>query len=133
MNFTQTYKNLTKLYEENQAYYRVEVFDDNGNAQGGLFRGIGKLLKKLWDEDDELYDYINEPLSKLEYMTPYPSGLDNPKIKFAYKHDFLIKIIEDIKDIEANLNEIDWSINITKLSLPPNIVYEDDVQIAYIA
>lgn len=45
MNFTQTYKNLTKLYEENQAYYRVEVFDDNGNAQGGLFRGIGKLLK----------------------------------------------------------------------------------------
>lgn len=66
-------------------------------------------------------------------MTPYPSGLDNPKIKFAYKQDFWIKIIEDIKDIEANLNEIDWSINITKLSLPPNIVYEDDVQIAYIA
>ena len=132
MSFIYMYEQLSKLQEENSAYYRVEVFDNRNVLQGGLFRGLNGLLKELWKADDELYDYINEPLSRLEYATPYPDNLENPKIKFAYKQEAWVNLIEDIRDIDTELNKIGWSLNITKLTQPTNIIYEDDVQIAFI-
>jgi hypothetical protein len=120
------------LREEDQVYYHIEVFNENNVYQGGLFRGLKKLLDTLWEADDERYDYINEPLSWLEYNTPYPNNLDDPKIKFAYKQDFYTNYIEYFKDLEAELNELGWLMSTTKLNKPAKIIYEDDVQIAYI-
>lgn len=122
---------MTAIPDET-TYYRIEVFDDMNKNQGGLFRGLKVLLDQLWEADDEKYDYINEPLSWLEYKTPYPDNLDNPKIKFAYKHSFYNKYIDFFKDIEAELNAVSWSMSTNKLSRPEKIVYEDNVQIAYI-
>ena len=132
MNFIQLYEHLDSLIEEASAYYRIEVFDDNDELQGGLFRGLKILLDNLWEADDERYDYINEPLSWLERNTPYPESLDDPKIKFAYKQTFYTKNIEYFKDLEAELNELGWSMSINKLTRPAEILYEDDTQIAYI-
>ena len=117
---------------QNTIYYRIEIFDENNKLRGGLFRGLKTLLDNLYKADDEKYDYINEPLSWLEYNTPYPDNLNNPKIKFAYKQEFYIKYLEYFKDIEAELNALDWSIKTTKLTKPEKVIYEDDVQIAYI-
>lgn len=132
MGFIHIYEQLSELQEENSTYYRIEVFDNQNTLQGGLFRGLNKLLKELWNADDELYDYINEPLSRLEYATPYPNNLENPKIKFAYKQEAWVNLIEDIKDIDVELNKIGWSLNVTKLARPINIIYEDNMQIAFI-
>lgn len=132
MNFIQTYNHLDKILEETSAYYRIEVFNEDGEYQGGIFRGTNKLLKALWDADDWHYDNINEPLSRLEYATPYPDGLDDPKIKFAYKQSFYISYEEDLKDLEAELNEVGWSMKINKMQRPVEIIYEDDTQIAYV-
>lgn len=118
--------------EEAFTYYRCEVFDDNNTLRGGLFRGLKRLLDNLWEADDERYEYINEPLSYLEYKTPYPDGLDDAKIKFAYKHDFYSKHIEYFWDIEEELKKLGWSMSIIKIDKPEKIVYEDDVQIAYL-
>lgn len=133
MNFTNIYEQLDKLFEHTDSYYyRVEVFDNNFKEQGGLFRGLGKLLKDLWDNDNDYYDDINEPLSRLEYLTPYPDGLDDTKIKFAYKQDFWNDIIEEIEDIKISIAKVDWSLKVSKLQQPSNIIYEDYAQIAYI-
>lgn len=132
MNFIQLYEHLNSLLEEDSVYYRIEVFNDNDELQGGLFRGLKVLLNNLWEADDERYDYINEPLSWLEYNTPYPENLDDPKIKFAYKQAFYMKYIEYFKDIEVELNGLGWSMNINKLTRPEKVIYEDDTQIAFI-
>ena len=126
------FEDIKSEQEANTVYYRIEVFNDMDEPQGGLFRGLKALLDSLWETDDERYDYINEPLSWLEYSTPYPDNLDNPKIKFAYKQDFYTKYLEYFKDIEVELNKLDWSMKINKLAQPEKIIYEDDVQIAYI-
>jgi hypothetical protein len=127
-----TCNHLDNVLEEASNYYRIEVFDENDEPQGGIFRGTNKLLKALWDADDWRYDNINEPLSKLEYATPYPEGLDDPKIKFAYKQNFYTNNEEDLKDLEAELSEVSWSMNINKIQRPAKVVYEDDTQIAYV-
>ena len=132
MNFIQTYSHLDKILEEVSSYYRIEIFNEDGEYQGGIFRGTNKLLKALWDADDWHYDYINEPLSRLEYATPYPEGLDNPKIKFAYKQSFYTNYEKDLEDLAIELKEVGWSIKINKIQRPKEIVYEDDTQIAYI-
>lgn len=116
---------------EDSQYVRFEVVDENGNVQGGLFRGLNQLLKNMWDEDNYLYDELNEPLSKLEYITPYPENIENSKTKFAYSHKFYKDNIELFNDIESVLNELGWTIKNYSFNKPSNIVYEDDIQIAY--
>lgn len=113
-------------------YHRFEVVDDQGINQGGIFRGLNKLLNELWNEDSLLYDELNEPLSELEYLTPYPDGLEDTRIKFAYKSKFYTDNSELFDDIEYTLNELGWNIVKVDISKPSNIVYEDESQIAYI-
>ena len=122
-----------KLVEslDNQ-YYRITAVNDTGKQVGGLFRGLNSLVRELWDEDNPLYDEINEPLSELEYHTNYPESFDYPNAKFAYKESKYKELHETILDLKAGLQKIDWDLEITKLNKPDNIVYEDSDQIAYI-
>ena len=126
------FEGIANVQENTETYYRIEVFNDNDEPQGGLFRGLKVLLDNLWEADDERYDYINEPLSWLEYNTPYPDSLNDPKIKFAYKQNFYNSYLEYFKDIEAELTKLDWSVKAIKLSRPEKVIYEDDVQIAFV-
>jgi len=118
--------------EKNKTYIRFEVKDDKGKNMGGLFRGLNKLLKDLWEDDNYLYDELNEPLSELEYLTIYPDGITDSKTKFAYTQDFYYEHEELFKDIEYVLNELDWELIMITLDRPNNVVYEDENQIAYI-
>lgn len=126
------FEELAKVQDTNSTYYHIEVFNEDNEPQGGIFRGTNKLLKALYNTDDEHYDYVNEALYWLEIKTPFPDGLDDPKIKFAYKCEFYDKNIGLFKDFEAELNAVDWSMVINKFNRPEKIVYEDDTQIAYI-
>lgn len=118
--------------KSNDMYYRFEVFDDKGQNKGGIFRGLNQLLKDLWEEDSEYYDYINDPLSKLEWLTPNPENIDDINTKFAYKESFYNQNKELFEDIEYALSEIGWELATIELSRPNTIIYEDNTQIAYI-
>ena len=112
-------------------YVRMEVIDSNGEVVGGLFRGLKQLLDDLWESDDPMYDDLNEPLSRLEYITPYPDGLDSKGAKFAYTKEFYQDNIEEFKDIEYVLLELGWDIVTKEINDVNEILYEDDIQIAY--
>ena len=121
-----------KLVESLDGYYRITVIDESGNNVGGLFRGLNNLVNDLYNNDDPLYDNINEPLSRLEYNTTYPEKFEDSNAIFAYKESKYNEIKEDILDLKAELNQIGWDVVITKLDRPHNVVYEDTDQIAYI-
>ena len=121
------------LYEDIQdKYYRFEVIDEYGENKGGIFRGLNMLIKQLWDEDNYLYDDLNNPISELEYLTPCPKNINDAKTIFAYKEKFYNENKELISDINYVLNELGWKLKTIKMNRPTNIVYEDDVQIGYI-
>lgn len=86
----------------------------------------------MWDDDSWLYDDLNTPVSKLEYLTPNPTNITDPETKFAYKQSFYNENEELFEDIEYTLNELEWSLVTIELKRPANIVYEDQVQIAFI-
>lgn len=113
-------------------YVRMEVINPDGKVVGGLFRGLKYLLDDLWESDDPMYDDLNEPLSRLEYITPYPNNLDNKGAKFAYTKEFYQDNIEEFKDIEYVLSELGWDITMTSIDNVDKILYRDDVQIAYL-
>jgi len=116
---------------QKETYFRVEVFHD-GKHIGGLFRGLNDLINDLYEADDPYYDYLNDPLSELEYKTTFPKNFDNKDAIFAYKEDKYEELEETILDLQYALNEIGWDIKIKEISRPKNIVYEDNEQIAYI-
>lgn len=116
---------------QKETYFRVEVFND-GKHVGGLFRGLNDLINDLYEADDPYYDYLNDPLSYLEYKTTFPKNFDNKDAIFAYKEGKYEELEETILDLQYALNEIGWDIKIKEISRPKNIVYEDDEQIAYI-
>ena len=84
-------------------YIRMEVINSNGEVVGGLFRGLKHLLDDLWESDDPIYDDLNEPLSRLEYITPYPNSLDNKGAKFAYTKEFYQDNIEEFNLIQQEV------------------------------
>ena len=104
----------------------------NGSKIGGLFTATGKLLKQLWDEDDEHYDDINYYLDQLEDLFDVPD-LDyrNNNYNFAFKKSF---ITDEVREIIDNLNfyltEIGYEV-IEETIDTPNIEYQDDKQFAY--
>ena len=120
------------LNESLEKYYRFEVRDSYGQNRGGIFRGLNNLIQELWDDDSWLYDDLNTPVSKLEYLTPNPTNITDPETKFAYKQSFYNENEELFEDIEYTLNELEWSLVTIELKRPANIVYEDQVQIAFI-
>lgn len=104
----------------------------NNNKIGGLFTETGKLLKKLWDEDNEYYDDINYHLSQLEDMFDVPDlDYKNNKYNFAFKKSFITdEVREIIDDLNFYLNEIDYEIIEETVDIP-NIEYQDNNQFAY--
>ena len=104
----------------------------NNNKIGGLFTETGKLLKKLWDEDNEYYDDINYHLSQLEDMFDVPDlDYKNNKYNFAFKKSFITdEVREIIDDLNLYLNEIDYEIIEETVDIP-NIEYQDNNQFAY--
>ena len=121
-----------KLVESLDTYYRISAVDDSGNEVGGLFRGLNSIVKQLWNEDNPIYDEINDPLSQLEYATIFPENFENSNAKFAYKECKYNELHEIILDLKYALNQIDWDLKISAINRPSNIVYEDSDQIAYI-
>ena len=126
------YYSSGQLYESSnpEIFYRITVINPDGK-EAGLFRGLNKLLKRLWDNDDEIYDEINYPLSELEELTHYPENFNNKRAIFAYKEDKFNQIKDTLLDLEYALNAIHWEVKITKIRRPDKVVYEDEDQIAY--
>lgn len=104
----------------------------SGSKIGGLFTATGKLLKQLWDEDDEHYDDINYHLSQLEDLFDVPDlDYKNNNYNFAFKKSFITdEVREIINNLNFYLNEIDYEI-IEETVDAPNIEYQDDNQFAY--
>ena len=104
----------------------------NGNKIGGIFTATGKLLEKLWDEDNSHYDDINYYLSKLEYLLDVPDlDYKNNEYSFAFKKSAITNGVRQIIDeLNYYLNEIDYQI-IEEVVNIPDIEYEDDKQFAY--
>ena len=104
----------------------------NGSKIGGLFTATGKLLKQLWDEDDEHYDDINYHLSQLEDLFDVPDlDYKNNNYNFAFKKSFITDEVREIIDnLNFYLNEIDYEIIEETIDVP-NIEYQDDNQFAY--
>ena len=126
------YYSSGQLYESlnPEIFYRITVINPDGK-EAGLFRGLNKLLKRLWDNDDEIYDEINYPLSELEELTHYPENFNNKRAIFAYKEDKFNQIKNTLLDLEYILNAIYWEVKITKIRRPDKVIYEDEDQIAY--
>lgn len=126
------YYSSGQLYESSnpEIFYRITVINPDGK-EAGLFRGLNKLLKRLWDNDDEIYDEINYPLSELEELTHYPENFNNKRAIFAYKEDKFNQIKDTLLELEYVLNALHWEVKITKIRRPGKVVYEDEDQIAY--
>lgn len=131
-------KSLQKFYtsgilEESKSLQGVRLYlGQDGEKLGGLFIETGKLLKQLWDDDDEHYDDINHFLSKLEYLLDVPDlDYKNNKYNFAFKKSAITpEIREIIDDLDYYLNELDYEV-IEETTETANIEYEDDIQFAY--
>lgn len=122
---------MGESFSKDEHFYRVEVFNDNIYV-GGLFRGLNDLINDLYDADDPYYDYLNDPLSELEYKTTFPKNFDHKDVIFAYKENKYKELEETILDLQYALNEIGWDLKVREIAKPKNIIYEDDEQIAYI-
>lgn len=119
--------------KKSEIYYRFEVFDHNNRKiSGGLFRGLNKFLEKLYRDDDPAYEDLNYWVAHLEYVTPFPKNFDNNKAKFAYKESFVNKYKDHFDKISELLDDLDWELLESKVQVKnSDVVYEDDVQIAY--
>lgn len=104
----------------------------DGNKIGGLFIETGKLLKQLWNEDNEYYDDINYYLSQLEDKMNVPElDYNNNKYNFAFKKSFITNENKEIiNNLNYYLNQVGYEI-IEEQVNNSNIEYEDDVQFAY--
>lgn len=115
-------------------YIRLFLGKDDKKI-GGLFIETGKLLKRLYDEDDPVYDDINYHLSQLENEMDVPDlDYKSANYGFAFKSEFIDR--ESIDDIIDNLDYylrlVDYEIISEVINInSDDIVYQDDVQIAY--
>ena len=119
--------------EESKSLQGIRLYlGQDGEKLGGLFIETGKLLKQLWNADDEHYDDINYFLSKLEYLLDVPDlNYKNSKYNFAFKKSAITpEIREIIDDLDYYLNELGYEV-IEEPTETANIEYEDDIQFAY--
>lgn len=116
-------------------YIRLFLGKD-GEKIGGLFIETGKLLKRLYDEDNPTYDDINYYLGQLEVVMDVPDlDYKSNNYGFAFKTDFINEgaISSIIDDLNYYLNLVNYEIISEVISIMPNdIVHQDDIQIAYI-
>lgn len=118
---------------DNEDYYRFTIKNEHGRDMGSFFRVIDKILTPYYDETSPLYD-INYDMYEIELDTPIPpDDKITRNTQFAYKKSFVDKHKEEFEDLETNLKEIGYGLITNKFKRPDNIVYEDDVQIAYIS
>ncbi len=117
---------------DNEDYYRFTIKNRNGRDMGKFSRVISKLLPSYYDENSPLYD-IDYDMYTIELDTPIPPDNKITKdARFAYKKSFVDKHKEEFEDLELNLKEIGYGLITKRFKRPSNIIYEDDVQIAYI-
>lgn len=119
--------------EESKSLQGIRLYlGQDDEKLGGLFIETGKLLKQLWNADDEHYDDINYFLSKLEYLLDVPDlDYKNSKYNFAFKKSAITpEIREIIDDLDYYLNELGYEV-IEETVDVTNIEYEDDIQFAY--
>lgn len=126
----------TKRIEEEKVnksiYYRIEV-EAPYHTIFGIFNGIGYLNDELEDAHDDNYFELYDLIYDLSDVTPIPpDNINLHGTKFAYTelgYDRAKPIIDDISNI---VSKYDWKVIITQIPKPKNIVYSDEVQIAYI-
>ena len=131
---------IRKLTKENREvskhnrYIRYFLGSD-GEKVGGLFTATGKLLKDLYNADDENYDDINYALGLLENEIIIPDlDYSNNKYNFAFNKSFAEskKIKNLLNDLNYYLNKVDYEVISEEFDINENdIIYEDDTQIAY--
>ena len=120
-------------------YIRLEI-----ERLGSFFTKIDDVLKNFLNDysDDDEYDealQLNNLTSDLESKIPFNHEIEelNKKYKNRIKYAFNPNFIEDnkflIEEIEDSLKYLGYNLNTVKVSSDTiDILYEDDVQIAYI-
>ena len=120
-------------------YIRLEI-----ERLGSFFTKIDDVLKNFLNDysDDDEYDealQLNNLTSDLESKIPFNHEIEelNKKYKNRIKYAFKPNFIEDnnflIEEIEDSLKYLGYTLDIVRVSNDTiDILYEDDIQIAYI-
>lgn len=125
------FKNLNKENTQSPIYYRFTIGDSYGDT-GSFFRSLNNILDAYYEEGDE-YSQLDEAAYELELITPAPpEGKIVKNSLFAYKKSFVNKNKEKFSNIKKALENLGYKLITTKIKNPSNIIYEDEVQIAYI-
>ena len=119
---------------DNEDYYRFTIKDEGNQDMGGFFRALNTILGDAYDyEEGSDFASLDADMYELELDTPIP-----PEAKitdgttFAYKKSFIDSHKKEFDNIRRDLENLGYKLVPTKIKKPNNIIYEDDVQIAYI-
>lgn len=119
---------------DTEDYYRFTIRDEDNQDMGGFFRALNNILGDSYDyEEGSDSASLDADMYELELATPIP-----PKDKltidiiFAYKKAFVDQHKKEFNNIRKDLRNLGYKLISTKLKRPSNVIYEDDVQIAYI-
>ena len=126
---------IFSLVEAINKYYRFSLINNVTKQSYSFFIELGKYLKKLYNEDNEIYDDFNYAVSKLEYVIDVPAELDfkNKNYNFAFTKNAIDTYKEELDDVAWYIhNYSPYEIVLTELDIDDvDIVYKDDLQIAY--
>ncbi len=114
---------------KNDKYYRFTIKDKNGRDTDTFFTAIEGVLKPYVEDEDILYFFIDD-LDILADATPVPDK-DIKNAKFAYKKSFVDDYKDVFEDLEHWLKKEGYGLITKVIEKPSDIVYEDEVQIAY--
>lgn len=109
-------------------YYRLEIIDAFGENCGGLF-GSNALWDLVYDDGEE-DEYLADLIDELQDNHTVPDKWLGSNARFAFKKNFFNKYKSTIDKLAKYLSEFSYELLIKEVS-PPNIVFEDDDQIAY--
>lgn len=127
----------------NGKYYRYTIINKSDNkCIGGLFRAIEKVLKIINEEAEdgsdlaiEDYEDIDRIIGELEYILPFPSGLDKYKeMLFFYSEYGRQRVEERILRVKKMINDYGFDVKRIVIENPDSkcIVYSDQDQIAIV-
>lgn len=131
-NLHEKYTLDESLFEDVHSYYRYVLI--KGNKEYSLFIELGKYLKKLYNEDNEIYDDFNRALGLVEMKMVVPDlDYDSKHYSFAFTKKGLDLLKYEIEDLSWYIDE--YSPYTLKLKIidvnDKDIIYKDDIQIAW--
>lgn len=115
-------------------YYRFTIKDEGNQDMGGFFMALNNILGDAYDyEEGSDFASLDADMYELELDTPIPpESKITDDTTFAYKKSFIDSHKKEFNNIRKDLRKLGYKLISTKLERPSNVIYEDDVQIAYI-